>query len=213
MLGVGVLLLFFGVSMNAARVVRPLAAVLGAPARSIGGAPGVLARDNATRNPSRTASMASALMIGLALVTFVAIFSAGTFKSFEDAVDDLFIADYTVTATNTFTPIDVAVGESLVGKPGVSDVTAIRAGSAHFLDGDHNLSGVDSNIATGVNIDWKTGGDVARVPQRPEGQRAPPRNLRGAQRRIALRRRDHLDGTLRQVQPEAEGSDGTRQHP
>jgi putative ABC transport system permease protein len=158
MLGVGVLLLFFGVSMNAARVVRPLAAVLGAPARSIGGAPGVLARDNATRNPSRTASMASALMIGLALVTFVAIFSAGTFKSFEDAVDDLFIADYTVTATNTFTPIDVAVGESLVGKPGVSDVTAIRAGSAHFLDGDHNLSGVDSNIATGVNIDWKTGG-------------------------------------------------------
>jgi putative ABC transport system permease protein len=158
MLGVGVLLLFFGVSMNAARVVRPLAAVLGAPARSIGGAPGVLARDNATRNPSRTASMASALMIGLALVTFLAIFSAGTFKSFEDAVDDLFIADYTVTATNTFTPIDVAVGESLVGKPGVSDVTAIRAGSAHFLDGDHNLSGVDSNIATGVNIDWKTGG-------------------------------------------------------
>src|SRR5919204_5519630 len=77
MLGVGVLLLFFGVSMNAARVVRPLAAVLGAPARAIGGAPGILARDNATRNPARTASTASALMIGLALVTFVAIFGQG----------------------------------------------------------------------------------------------------------------------------------------
>ena len=51
MLGVGVLLLFFGVSMNAARVVRPLAAALGAPARAVGGAPGILARDNATRNP------------------------------------------------------------------------------------------------------------------------------------------------------------------
>ena len=158
MLGVGVLLLFFGVSMNASRVVRPLAAVLGAPARSIGGAPGILARDNATRNPSRTASMASALMIGLALVTFVAIFSAGTFKSFESAVDELFIADYAVTSTNTFTPIDVAVGKSLVGKAGVSDVTPIRAGSGHFLGSDHDITGVQPNIATGVHIDWRSGG-------------------------------------------------------
>src|SRR5205823_3197050 len=68
--GLGVLLLFFGVSMNAAKVVRPLSSILGWPAREIGGAPGILARDNASRNPARTASTASALMIGLALVTF-----------------------------------------------------------------------------------------------------------------------------------------------
>jgi putative ABC transport system permease protein len=159
MLGVGVLLLFFGVSMNAARVVRPLAAVLGAPARAIGGAPGILARDNATRNPARTASTASALMIGLALVTFVAIFGQGIFKSFEDAVDQLFIADYAVTATNTFSPIDVAAGKSLVGQPGVSDVTPIRAGSAHFLGSDHDLTGVAPNLETGIRIDWRAGGN------------------------------------------------------
>jgi len=164
LLGVGVLLLFFGVSMNAARVVRPLAAVLGAPARSIGGAPGILARDNATRNPARTASTASALMIGLALVTFVAIFSAGTFKSFEGAVDQLFIADYAITATNTFTPIDAAAGKALVGKPGVSDVTPIRAGSSRFLGSDHNLTAVEPNIATGVRLDWKAGN--TSVPRR-----------------------------------------------
>ena len=85
--------------MNASRVVRPLAAVLGAPARAIGGAPGILARDNATRNPARTASTASALMIGLALVTFVAIFGAGILKLVRDAVNQLFIADYAITAT------------------------------------------------------------------------------------------------------------------
>src|SRR5215210_5286862 len=157
MIGVGVLLLFFGVSMNAARVVRPLAAVLGAPARSIGGAPGILARDNATRNPARTASTASALMIGLALVTFVAIFSAGTFKSFENAVDQLFIADYAITATNTFTPIDAAAGKALVAAPGVSDVTPIRAGSSRFLGGEHNLTAVEPNLATGVRLDWASG--------------------------------------------------------
>src|SRR5439155_503780 len=78
----GVLLLFVGVSMNASKVVRPLASVLGAPAEALGGAPGILARDNATRNPARTASTASALMIGLALVTFVAIFGQGIRSSF-----------------------------------------------------------------------------------------------------------------------------------
>jgi putative ABC transport system permease protein len=157
MLGVGVLLLFFGVSMNAPRVVRPLAAVLGAPARSVGGAPGILARDNATRNPSRTASTASALMIGLTLITFVAIFAQGVRKSFEDAVNQLFIADYAVTSTNTFTPIDVAAGKSLVGKPGVTSVTPIRAGSAHFLGHDHDLTGVQPNLSTGIKVDWVDG--------------------------------------------------------
>src|SRR6185437_8390060 len=97
-IGVGVILLFFGVSMNAAKIVRPLAAILGAPAQSIGGAPGLLARDNATRNPARTASTASALMIGLALVTFVALFGSGLRASFEDAVHKLFIANYAVTS-------------------------------------------------------------------------------------------------------------------
>jgi putative ABC transport system permease protein len=103
-------------------------------------------------------------MIGLALVTFVAIFGQGIFKSFEDAVDELFIADYAITSTNTFTPIDVAAGNSLVGKPGVSDVTPIRAGSAHFEGGDHNLTAVEPNIATGVRIDWTAGG--TSVPAR-----------------------------------------------
>jgi putative ABC transport system permease protein len=157
-LGVGVLLLFFGVSMNAARVVRPLAAVLGSPAETVGGAPGILARDNAIRNPSRTASTASALMIGLALITFVAIFAQGIRSSFESAVDDLFIADYAITATNTFTPIDAGAGKALAGKPEVSAVTPIRAGSARFLGGNHDLTAVAPNMAAGVNVDWKAGG-------------------------------------------------------
>jgi putative ABC transport system permease protein len=159
LLGGGVLLLFFGVSMNASRVVRPLAAVLGAPAQSIGGAPGILARDNATRNPARTASTASALMIGLALVTFVAIFGQGLRSSFEGAVNKLFIADYALTSTNTFTPIEAAAGKSLIGSPGVSDVTAIRAGSARYLGASNDLTAVQPNLLTGIAMDWIKGGN------------------------------------------------------
>ncbi len=159
-LGIGVLLLFIGVSMNASRVVRPLAAVLGQPAETIGGAPGLLAKDNATRNPARTASTASALMIGLALVTFVAIFGAGIRSSFEDAVNKLFIADYAVTSTNTFTPIEAEAGKALVGKPGINDVSAIRAGSARYLGSNNDLTAVQPNLSKGVKMDWTQGSDA-----------------------------------------------------
>jgi putative ABC transport system permease protein len=168
-IGVGVLLLFFGVSMNAARIVRPLAAVLGAPARSIGGAPGILARDNATRNPARTASTASALMIGLALVTFVAIFGQGLRASFEDAVNKLFIADYALTSTGNFQPISAKAGASLVGKPGASLVSPIRAGSAKFLGSVHDISGVQANLPETVHLDWKHGNDSIPGKLGPSG--------------------------------------------
>jgi putative ABC transport system permease protein len=160
LIGVGVLLLFIGVSMNASKVVRPLAAVLGAPARAIGGAPGILARDNATRNPARTASTASALMIGLALVTFVAIFGQGIRSSFEGAVNKLFVADYALTSTNTFTPIEAAAGQALVGKPGIEDVTAIRAGSARYLGSNNDLTAVQPNLNEGVKMDWTQGSNA-----------------------------------------------------
>ena len=76
-LGAGALLLFLGVALIAAPD-PPLAFVLGWPATRIGGAAGTLARENARRNPGRTASTAAALMIGLALVTFVAVLRAAS---------------------------------------------------------------------------------------------------------------------------------------
>ena len=86
-MGLGTLLIFFGMALLSARFARPLAHVLGWPATKIGGAAGALARDNAQRNPQRTASTASALMIGLALVTLVAVLAAGITKSFKGAVE------------------------------------------------------------------------------------------------------------------------------
>ena len=160
LLGIGVLLLFVGVSMNASKVVRPLSALLGAPARTIGGAPGILAQDNATRNPARTASTASALMIGLALVTFVAIFGQGIRSSFEDAVNKLFVADYAMTSTNTFTPIEAQAGKALVGKPGVEDVSAIRAGSARYLGANNDLTAVQPNLNKTVAMEWTQGSNA-----------------------------------------------------
>ena len=60
---------------------------------------------NSARNPARTASTASALMIGLALVTLVGVLAAGLRTGFKNAVNKVFVADYAITATNNFSPI------------------------------------------------------------------------------------------------------------
>ena len=77
LLGVGVIGLFIGIALLAPRLVKPLARVVGWPARRTGGVAGELAAANAVRNPGRTALTAAALMIGLTLVTVVAVLGAG----------------------------------------------------------------------------------------------------------------------------------------
>ena len=159
LLGLGVLLMFVGVALNAPRLVPPLASILGWPGTRIGGAAGKLARDNAMRNPARTASTAAALMIGLALVTFVAIFGAGLRSSFESAVDDLFVADYALTSSNTFTPMSVEAEEAVRLSPAAEVVSGIRAGSARFLGSTHNLTAVEPNMPKVIHVDWVAGND------------------------------------------------------
>ena len=159
-LGVGILLLFFGVAANAQRVVRPLASVLGWPATRFGGASGTLARDNAMRNPKRTASTASALMIGLALVTFVAILGQGIRSSFESAVDDLFKANYALTSQDTFTPLTISAEKAIAKAPGVTAVSGIRAGSAKVFGSVENLTGADPQLTKVIHLDWKEGSNA-----------------------------------------------------
>jgi putative ABC transport system permease protein len=156
-LGAGILLLFFGVSANAAKVVRPLASVLGWPATKFGGTAGVLARDNSKRNPKRTASTASALMIGLALVTFVAILGQGLRSSFESAVDQLFTGDYALTSTNTFIPLTTSAEAAVEKAPNATAVSGIRAGSARYFGSTNDLTAVDPSLSKVVNLDWKEG--------------------------------------------------------
>jgi putative ABC transport system permease protein len=156
-LGLGTLILFVGVALNAKRAVRPLASVLGWPSERFGGTAGALARENAMRNPSRTASTASALMIGLSLITFVAILGAGLRASFGDAVDKLFVADYALTAANGFDPFTKQADDAVAVTPGVTAVSAIRGGDARVYGNNVQVTAVEPNLAKTVKIDWLHG--------------------------------------------------------
>ena len=86
LLGLGAVLMMFGVAFLAPLLVQPLARVLGAP--MAGNLPGKLARENAIRQPQRTAVTAAALMVGLALVVLVTVFAAGIRGSVTKVIDD-----------------------------------------------------------------------------------------------------------------------------
>jgi putative ABC transport system permease protein len=159
---VGVLLLFLGVALVAPRLVPPLASVLGWPATRIGGAAGSLARENAMRNPGRTASTAAALMIGLALVTFVAVLGKGIRTSFESAVDELFVADYALTSSSGFgfDPITKEVGVAAAKAPEVTAASSVRAGDGRLFGQTENVTAVDPNMPKVIRVDWVRGSDA-----------------------------------------------------
>jgi putative ABC transport system permease protein len=156
-IGGGVLLLFFGVALTAPRLVRPLASQLGAPGARFGGVPGRLARQNAMRAPSRTAATASALMIGLALVTVVAVLAAGLKTRFESSVNALFIADYALTSQNGFIPTGTESANALRHVPGVQAVSAVRAGEARVFGKRIPITGADAQMPKVIAVDWSAG--------------------------------------------------------
>jgi len=156
-MGLGALLIFIGTALFAVRLVQPLAGVLGIPATRIGGAAGKLARDNARRNPQRTASTAAALMIGLALVTLVAVLAAGITKSFRTSVDAIFTSDYAITAQNNFSPIPIAAAEAAEDALGVEAVASVRTAEAQIFGSGEFVTAVTPEAEDALTLDWQAG--------------------------------------------------------
>jgi len=156
-MGLGALLIFLGVALFSSRLVKPLAQVLGWPATRIGGAAGLLARDNSRRNPQRTASTAAALMIGLALVTLVATLAAGIVNSFRGAVNDLFTGDYAITAQNNFSPIPITAADAAAKAPGVTAIGNVRTGEVRVFRSTEFATAVDPGMKDVISMDWVEG--------------------------------------------------------
>jgi putative ABC transport system permease protein len=165
LLGVGLLTLFVGVGLVSPRLVRPLAAVVGLPARRFGGSAGRLARENALRNPSRTAATAAALMIGLALYAFVATLGEGIRSSTGDALRKQVRADYVVAAKNTdddSATFPGAAGAAVARAPGVQTASSVRGDTAKVAGETVPITGVDpTTIARTYEFRWSEGSDTA----------------------------------------------------
>jgi putative ABC transport system permease protein len=160
LLGAGAVIVFLGVGILSSQLVRPLASVVGRPLERVTGLTGRLARENAIRNPGRTAITAAALMIGLALVTFVAIFAAGTRGSVDDAIDETFHSDLVIQNTNSFGTFSAAVDETVARVPGVEFATPMLSGTSKVrgVPGNTDVVGLDPRLGSRVfTVKWKQG--------------------------------------------------------
>jgi len=111
---------------------------------------GDLARENAMRNPGRTASTASALIIGVTLIGFITIFANSAQRSITSAIDNGFTGDFIVqpASQTSFTGVTPDLGRELAEVDGVETVTAISIfiGEMRTEDGEATeafVNGID----------------------------------------------------------------------
>ena len=125
LVGVGALAVFVAAGMLVPLAARPLSSALGRPLASLLGVAGRLGRENSMRNPRRTAQTSAALMIGLALVSTIAVLGASLSTSAANEVDSAVNADYIVTGSGGFSRSVIPAVSRL---PGVTSVTAVYRG-------------------------------------------------------------------------------------
>ena len=174
LLGFGVLALFFGVALLSSRLVVPLARLVGWPARRIGGAAGRLAEGNAMRDPGRTASTAAALMIGIALVTFVGVLAQGLRVSNSNAIEEQIQADLVVTSQDGYTEFPAAVGDAAAEIEGTEVVSNVRQDVAEVDGAGANLTGLDGSTINEVyDFRWTEGSDYVLANLGADGAVVP----------------------------------------
>ena len=130
LLGVGAVLAFVGMNTVSPVFARPAASALGRPAKALFGMPGRLGRDNASRNPRRTASTAGALLIGLALMGLAAVVGESVKKTVDNILDNAVEADYFIQSAATgFGPppgFPARVADEVEALPEVESVMRIQ---------------------------------------------------------------------------------------
>jgi putative ABC transport system permease protein len=160
LMGAGTVAIVLGVSLFSPRLVPPLAAVAGWPLERLRRLTGRLARENSQRNPSRTAVTAAALMVGLALVTFVTVFAAGLKTSIASVIDENFAGGLLIQNTDGFSPIPNPAANAARKVPGVESVATIRSVQAKLLPGGSTtqITAPTHDIGDALQVDWKQGG-------------------------------------------------------
>jgi putative ABC transport system permease protein len=147
-LGLGVVLVFLGVALLSPVLSRPVVAFLGLPFRRR--IPGRLGRDNAGRNPRRTAATAAALMIGLALVGAIGTLGASVKSSITDLINNTTNVDFVIQSKVQNGPVAGVPEDAVTAIQSVSGIKA--AGTLRFDNAKINGSSGRTDI-TASNAD------------------------------------------------------------
>ena len=163
LVGAGAGLIFIGVGILAAVVARPVTATLGRPLRSLG-VPGRLAVDNAGRSPRRTAATASALMVGLALVSLVLILAQSLDATASRLLDERFRADLVVAPAGFGgSRLSPEIADQLSLLPEVELAARVRGGQVEVEEETRFLIGGDPALLEQVVDFTVTAGAITDI--------------------------------------------------
>lgn len=154
----GMLLLFVGAGMLVPVAVPVIVRFVGWPAARLAGVPGRLARDNAIRNPGRTAATAAALMIGIALVSAIAVVGRSLKVTAVEAAESQIGSSHVLQTQTGWETLPPAAARSLARAPGVLAVSAVRYNRGKVGNKEVDVSGVDPATIDGpYRFAWKQG--------------------------------------------------------
>ena len=158
---VGLIATFIAVAALMPRIVRPLTRLIGGPLARVLGESGRLGTDNAMRNPGRTASTAAALMIGIALMTFVAVLGNGLRASDRNALKDQISATHVISKSDGFENLTPGTDRAAATAGGVEIVSGVRASTVKVGADEVAVNGVDpATIGSLYRFDWDRGSDA-----------------------------------------------------
>ncbi len=161
LVGLGAALVFVAVALLSPLAAKPMARVIGAPFVRIAGLSGKLGRQNAMRNPRRTAATAAALTVGLGLVACVSVLAASIKDSAAGVVDDYLSADYIISTSNFMPTISTDLAPRLARQPELAAVSGLQTGEWRSQGQSRSLYGANPAALGRVLKFDVTGGDVA----------------------------------------------------
>ncbi|CAA9252117.1 MAG: ABC transporter, fused permease protein [uncultured Acidimicrobiales bacterium] len=160
LVGLGAALVFVGVALLSPLAAVPMARVIGAPFPLIAGMSGKLGRQNAMRNPRRTAATAAALTVGLGLVACVSVLAASIKSSAADIVDEYLAADYIVSTANFMPSISTDLAPRLAQQPELAAVSGLQTGEWRAQGQSRSIYGADpASVGQVLKVDV-TAGDI-----------------------------------------------------
>jgi putative ABC transport system permease protein len=159
---VGAVMLVVAIVALVPAIVRRLSRVVSWPLERGGRILPRLARENAARNPGRTAVSASGLMIGLALVLFVTVYANGLRTSTTQIINRTLLGDFTIQSQNGTSLIPAASARVAAFAPGVLATSPLKTAVARIGSvGDVNAVGIDPTTFGDVyRFDWIDGSNA-----------------------------------------------------
>ena len=162
--GVGVVGVLAGTVILGPVVARPASRLIGLPAPAVKGVTGSIARENAMRNPRRTAATANALLIGVGIVSLITVLYGSLRTSIDNQIGQAFIGDVTITAGGFGRGgVSPTLSSSLNQLPEVQAAAAMRFAVAGKNDNSTNVTGIDPATFTKVVDLQVTEGDLSAL--------------------------------------------------